>query len=453
MSGPENRTKEQLIKDLTRLRARISELEQSEEDKKKYQEELSRTRAMFEGLFEFAPDAVLVVNHTGNIVRANKEAGRLFGYSRNELSNADHEILLPERFRKKHVGHRRTYMTDPHIRPMGTGLELYGRKKDGSEFHVDIALGPLKADGELFVIAVIRDVSERKKAEKALWKAHDELKLQVMERTSALSITNEELLAEIEERKRTEAQLEEYRRSLEEQVTERTAELLAANKELDAFSYSVAHDLRAPLRHMQGFVELLKKRLVDVPDEKVHSYANTIAGASAKMGILIDSLLSLSHLGRTAIKKRKVGLNALVSDVAQDLQAAVKGRDIKWEIAELPEVYGDKALLRLVFVNLISNAVKYTNSRPRAEIKIGCNEEGDKFICSVKDNGVGFDMKYVNKLFGVFQRLHTQNEFEGTGIGLATVRRIIARHGGSTWAESSLGRGATFYFALPKKDS
>ena len=450
MRTPDNRTKEQLIKDLTRLRARITELEQSEGDKKKYQEELSRTKAMFEGLFQFAPDAILVVSHTGNIVRANKQAERLFGYSKNELNNAHHEILLPERFRKKHIGHRRKYMTDPHIRLMGTGLELYGKKKDGSEFHVDIALGPLKVGEEMLVIAVIRDVSERKKTEEALWRAHDELKLKVMERTSALSITNEELLAEIEERKRTEAQLEESRRNLEEQVTERTAELLIANKELDAFSYSVAHDLRAPLRHMQGFVNLLNKRLVEMPDEKIHDYANTIAAASIRMGILIDALLSLSHLGRTEIKKRKVGLNVLVREVVQDIHAEVKGRDINWKIDDLPEVYGDQALLRLVLVNLISNAVKFTKTRPRAKIWIGCKEEGEEFICSVKDNGVGFDMKYVNKLFGVFQRLHTQNEFEGTGIGLANVQRIIARHGGRTWAEGAVGQGATFYFSLSK---
>jgi PAS domain S-box-containing protein len=450
MKAPEDLSKEQLIRDLTRLRARITELEQSEEDKKKYRDELIRIKAMFEGLFEFAPDAVIVVNRSGNIVRANKQAERLFGYSVNELNNAHHEILLPERFREKHMEHRKMYMTDPHVRPMGTGLELYGKRKDGSEFSVDIALGPLKVEEEMFVIAVIRDVSDRKKAEEALWRAHDELKLQVMERTSELSITNEELLAEIEERKRTEAQLEESRSHLEEQVAKRTAELLAANKELDAFSYSVAHDLRAPLRHINGFVELLKKSLAEVSDEKIHDYANAIAAASIRMGILIDSLLSLSQLGRTGLKKRKVGLDSLVREVVHDIQAEMKGRDIKWEIDELPDVYGDKALLRVVLANLVSNAVKYTSTRPRAEIKIGCKDEGDEFICSVKDSGVGFDMKYVDRLFGVFQRLHSPGEFEGIGIGLATVRRIIARHGGRTWAEGSLGQGAIFYFAIPK---
>jgi PAS domain S-box-containing protein len=450
MRTPDDLTKEQLIRDLTRLRSRISELEQSEEDKRKYQEELNRTKAMFEGLFEFAPDAIVVVNSGGNIVRANKQAERLFGYSKDELSNTNHEILLPERFRKKHKKHRRTYMTDPHIRPMGTGLELYGRKKDGSEFHVDIALGPLKAEEEMFVIAVIRDVSDRKKAEEALRRAHDELELQVMERTSTLSVINEELRAEIEERKRTEEELEKYRRNLEEQVKERTAELTAVNKELEAFSYSVSHDLRAPLRHMTGFVERLQEQISDHPDEKTHQYMTAIITASKRMDMLIKDLLALSQIGRKELQKRKVSLHALVNEVVQEIQEELNERRIRWEIDKLPEVLGDKSLLRLAIVNLLSNAVKFTSTRPQAEIKIGCTDEDEKFTCSISDNGVGFDMKYTERLFGVFQRLHTQDEFEGTGIGLANVQRIIARHGGKVWAEGAVGQGATFFFTLSK---
>ena len=450
MKAPGDLTKEQLIRDLTKLRARISELEQSEEDKKKYHGELVQTRAMFEGLFEFAPDAIVVVSRKGNIVRANKQAERLFGYSANELSNADHEILLPERFRKKHMKHRRDYMTDPHIRPMGTGLELYGRRKDGGEFSVDIALGPLKADKEMVVIAVIRDVTEREKSEASLRRALNELELQVMERTSTLSITNEELLAEIEERKRTEAQLEEYKRNLEEQVTERTAELTAVNKELEAFSYSVSHDLRAPLRQMSGFVELLQKQITDNYNEKAHQYMALIMTASKKMDMLINDLLALSYIGRKEMQKRKVNLNSLVKEVAGEIQYEFKERKINWEIDTLPDVIGDRALLRLVLVNLLSNAAKFTSTRQQAKIKIGCSGDDDKFTCSISDNGVGFDMKYVDRLFGAFQRLHTQEEFEGTGIGLANVQRIIARHGGRVWAEGALEQGATFFFTLPK---
>ncbi len=450
MRSPDDLTKEQLIRDLTKLRSRISEMEQSEEDKKKYQEELSRTKAMFEGLFEFAPDGIIVVDSSGQIVRANKQAERLFGYSTNELTNADHDILLPDRFRKKHKKHRRTYMTDPHVRPMGTGLELYGRKKDGSEFSVDIALGPLKAKEEMFVIAVIRDVSERKKAEESLRRAHDELDLKVMRRTAELSVTNEELLAEIEERKRTETQLEGYRRQLEEQVAERTTDLIAANKELEAFSYSVSHDLRAPLRHMSGFVERLQKQIADHPDEKTHQYMASIIKVSKKMDKLIQDLLALSHVGSKEMQKRKVNLNALVSEIVQEFNEELKEGQIRWKIDKLPDVLGDESLLRLAIFNLFSNAVKFTRTRLQAEIKMGCTDEDDKISCSISDNGVGFDMKYADRIFGVFQRLHTQDEFEGTGIGLANVQRIIARHGGKVWAEGAVGQGATFYFSLPK---
>ena len=450
MKVPDDLTKEQLIRDLTRLRARISELEQSEEDKKKYKGELLKTKAMFEGLFEFAPDAIVVVSRKGNIIRANKQAERLFGYSATELSDAHHEMLLPERFRKKHMKHRRTYMTDPHIRPMGTGLELYGRKKDGSEFSVDIALGPLKAVEETFVIAVIRDVSEHRKSEASLKRALDEMEMEVAERTSALSITNEELLTEIEERKQTEEQLEEYRRDLEEQVTERTAELMEANKELEAFSYSVSHDLRAPLRQMTGFVELLQKQIADHPNDKIHQYLTSMTTASRRMDMLINDLLAFSHIGRKEMQKRKIDLNTIVKEVAGEIQRELKERKIRWEIDDLPDVIGDRALLRLVIVNLLSNAAKFTSTRQQAKIKIACKDEDDKFTCSVTDNGVGFDMKYADRLFGVFQRLHTQEEFEGTGIGLANVHRIITRHGGRVWAEGALGQGATFFFTLPK---
>jgi PAS domain S-box-containing protein len=397
---PGDLTKEQLILDLTKLRGRISELEQAAEDNRKFQDELSHTKAMFEGLFELAPDGIIVVSRNGSIVRANKQAERLFGYSRDELFNLHHEILLPEKVMEKHMEHRSVYMSEPHIRPMGTGLQLYGRRKDGSEFSIDIALGPLKAEEDMVVIAVIRDVSQRKRAD--------------------------------------------------DMISKRTSELMDALKEIDAFSYSVSHDLRAPLRQIKGFVELMNERLVDLPDEKLHNYADAIATASIKMQLLIDDLLAFARMGHRELNKRSIKLNTIVREVIQDMRDEVKGRDIKWEINELPELYADQALLRLVFFNLISNAVKFTRTRPQAEIKIGCNDDVDKFTCSIADNGVGFDIKYADKLFGVFQRLHQQKDFEGTGVGLANVRRIISRHGGRTWAEGSVGQGATFYFTLPK---
>ncbi len=258
------------------------------------------------------------------------------------------------------------------------------------------------------------------------------------------SITNEKKRVAAEE------ELRIINEELEQKIAARTADLQAANKELEAFSYSVSHDLRAPLRHMSGFVKLLQERMGDSPDAGTRDYIETIFEASTKMSMLIDDLLNFSHLGRAPMKKRKINLNTLVGEVVREIQEELKERKIRWEIAELPDVLGDKSLLRLVIVNLVSNAVKFTSTRPQAEIKIGCKDEADKFTCSINDNGVGFNMKYVDKLFGVFQRLHSQKEFEGTGIGLANVQRIIARHGGRVWAESAEGQGAAFYFTLPK---
>ncbi|MGD0282781.1 MAG: ATP-binding protein [Dissulfurispiraceae bacterium] len=237
---------------------------------------------------------------------------------------------------------------------------------------------------------------------------------------------------------------------LEGLVEERTAELTAVNQELERFSYSVSHDLRAPLRHISGFVELLRQRLVDYPDVKAQDYMYMISEASKKMSMLIDDLLNFSRLGHAQMQKTKVNLHALVKAVVQEIHEEQKERKIRWEIDEMPDVLGDQSLLRLVLVNLVSNAVKFTSTRPQAEIRIGCKDDGDKFTFFITDNGVGFDMKFVNKLFGVFQRLHSQNEFEGTGIGLANIQRIISRHGGRVWAEGAVEKGATFYFTLPK---
>jgi len=234
----------------------------------------------------------------------------------------------------------------------------------------------------------------------------------------------------------------------------RIVDLETSNKELEAFSYSVAHALRAPVRHMKGYVDLLKKRLEKTTDQESLRYAAKIAVASNKMSKLIDDLLDFSRIGYKEMQKSKVNLNSIIKEVIQEIQEELKDRKINWEIDELPDVSGDQSLLRMVIVNLVSNAVKYTNTRSKIVIQIGCKDEGSEIICSIKDNGVGFDMKYADKLFGVFQRLHTEDEFEGTGIGLANVKRIISRHGGRVWAEGAVGQGATFYFTLPKdKDS
>jgi signal transduction histidine kinase len=255
------------------------------------------------------------------------------------------------------------------------------------------------------------------------------------------------LQIELEQRQQRETEV----RKLNLELTARAAELVAANKELESFAYSVSHDLRAPLRHLVGYSELLQKQASNSLDDKSQRYLQTILEAGKRMGNLIDDLLAFSRIGRTETKATAVDLQQLVADVVSEIGTQTKGQDISWKIGSLPVCYGDRALLKLVLVNLLSNAVKFSGTRCPAKIEIGAVDgNADKSEIFVKDNGVGFDMQYVDKLFGVFQRLHRADEFEGTGIGLATVQRIVHRHGGTVRAEGMLDHGATFYFSLPK---
>ncbi len=254
---------------------------------------------------------------------------------------------------------------------------------------------------------------------------------------------------DITERKRMLEELEMMNAELEQKVSQRTAEVEASNKELEAFSYSVSHDLRAPLRHISGYVNLLNNQFGDGLPEKAGHYLNVTTDATKQMSNLIDDLLQYSRIGSQEIRRLELDMGELVSEVIKMMEEETKERKITWTVTDLPRVVGDPILLKQVWTNLLENAVKYTRDKAEAEIEVSCTREAKQWVFSVRDNGAGFDMRYAQKLFGVFQRLHSSAQYEGTGIGLANVQRIINKHEGRVWAEAQLNKGATFYFTIP----
>lgn len=237
-----------------------------------------------------------------------------------------------------------------------------------------------------------------------------------------------------------------------EELTRLNAQLVESNKELESFAYSVSHDLRTPLRHIDGFIGMLSNKLINTIDEESKHYLSVISESAQKLDALIDGLLSYSRVGRTKINIVELDLNKVINEVIDELKPQFEGRVVNWNFENLPNVNADPMLIKLVFQNLLSNAIKFTKTREVTRISIKSERKNDEMIFSISDNGVGFSMEYVDELFGVFQRLHSEKDFEGSGVGLANVRRIVARHGGSTWAEGLPDKGATFYFSLKAAD-
>ena len=377
--------------------------------RKRAEAALEKSEATFRGLLENAPDAVVVINRRGKIVLVNAQMENVFGYPREDLLGQRIEMLMPECFRETHVGYVQDFVTSPHARPMGKGLDLYALRRDGTEIPVEISLSPLETPEGLWVSAAIRDVTARKQIQKEI--SH-----------------------------------------LNRRLEQRANELSEANKELEAFTYTAAHDLRAPLRHVHGYSSFLKELWYQRMDEEGRHFLDRTIIATESMARLLDDLLNFSRLGRVEMQPQKVSLPKLVERIRHEIEPDLKGA-VAWEIGDLPEVEGDFVLLHQAIFNLVSNAAKYSRNSTHPRIEIGSQESETEGMVTiyVRDNGTGFDMQYANKLFQVFQRLHRSKDFEGTGIGLAIVRRVVERHGGRVWAEGEVGHGATFYISLPKR--
>ncbi len=502
------------------------------------EKELRRSEALKAAILDTALDAIFSIGHDGLIQEWNPAAQRIFGYTREEvLGKLVDDLIIPASLLEIYRDGVANYLIHGVGSLLGRPIELTLKRSDGSEFRAELAISRVPTENPPRCTALVRDITERKKAESALRESEERYRTmvegvkdyaiymldpdgrvktwnmgaerikgysagEIIGQPFAVFFTPEDVAcnmpaqllkrAEMEgqaiyegqrmrkngqrfwiqgivtalrdengklrgfskvardvtRQREADEQIRQLNEQLEQRVLERTAQLQGANQELEAFSYSVSHDLRAPLLHVSGYVEILKKEAADKLDDASRKYLQTIADGARKMSGLIDALLDFSRMGRVEMRHQRVNIVQLVEEARHELRHEIEGREIEWSIGDLPGVRGDPIMLRQVITNLLSNAVKYTRPRTPAKIEVGAKLENGETIYFVRDNGVGFDMQYSNKLFGVFQRLHLEREFEGTGIGLANVSRIIHRHGGRVWAESSLDGGATFYFTL-----
>ncbi|MFV2072542.1 MAG: PAS domain S-box protein [Thermoanaerobaculales bacterium] len=413
--------------------------------RKKAELALREEKKKYRALFDNASDAVLIAQN--RVIRfANPATEELLGFPQQELASTDFSRFIHEEDRTM-VGERYDRRLNGEAPPGPYAFRIVD--KAGHTRWVELKATVLLWDEEPATLCFMRDITERVRTEEELEKHRGRLQELVEERTADLK----QRVDEVERLNRGILNLADDLQAANAKLEVTARQLENVNKELEAFAYSVSHDLRAPLRHIAGFVDILGKNSADTLDESGQRHLQLIAESAGRMGTLIDDLLEFARAGRMALPVGPLDLGRLTDEVLQEVQARTEGREIAWEVGALPEVLADRATIRQVLVNLLENAVKYTRPRESTRIEIGTAPGAEnELVVFVRDNGVGFDPRYAHKLFGVFQRLHRAEEFEGSGIGLANVRRIISRHGGRTWAEGEVGEGATFFFSLPRKE-
>lgn len=360
--------------------------------------ERRRLEERFRHVVEAAPNAMVMVDSEGRIVLVNVQTEKLFGYPREELFQKSIETLVPERFSTGHQGHRTAYFDDLKPRRMGTGRDLYGLRKDGSEFPVEIGLNPVRTSEEVFVLAAIVDITERKRAELEL--------------------------------------------------LQRTEELARSNQDLEQFAYVASHDLQEPLRAVAGPLQLLQRRYQGQLDARADEFIAHAVDGATRMQKLIDDLLAYSRVGRSGASPQLTECGNVLDQALKSLSVGLQESGAQINRGELPSVLAIPTQLTLLFQNLIGNAVKFRHSDRPVQIDIGARRQGGDWVISVKDNGIGIDPQYFERIFLIFQRLHGRAEYPGTGIGLALCKRIVEQHGGRIWVESALGSGTTFFFTL-----
>jgi PAS domain S-box-containing protein len=385
--------------------------------------QLRASEERFRDLLESAPDAMIIVDHDGLMCLVNTQAERMFGYQRDELLGQPIEMLMHESLREKQVQHRQIYFADPGTRPMGTWLDLVGLHRDGSELPVEIRLSPLQIENETFVTTAIRDVSVRRRTEETVSNQRVELQQNKESEKKAKLRSKEEL----------------------EQIN---AQLERSNLDLEQFAYVASHDLQEPLRAITGYVQLLELELADQLDEVSLQYIHHVVEGAQRMKRIISDLLDYSRVQRKGNAFAELDTNEIVRNVIEDLRIAIEETHAEIQCQQLPMVVADASQLERVFHNLIGNAIKYHGpDTPRIEIT--CETTDDSQVFSISDNGIGIEPRFYDRIFAIFQRLHTRDEYPGTGIGLTLSKRIVERHGGRIWVDSHVGEGTTFHFSIP----